>query len=174
MSPTNYRDDIIPQDTADDDSTLESSTDLPLTEDEIEDLLYGEGRSTAERLALLRVLRSDLASRSEGDDADDPAALMTEIDGRIAELEGESDGDSEIVLDSDPLAHRETLAPDSDELEELEEEDEESLEEDEEDEGWEEGEDGEFADEETAEDEDLTDDDEDDEDDVDNGDEVAR
>lgn len=110
MSPTNYRDDIIPQDTADDDSVIETSTGLPLTEDEIDDLLYGEGRSTAERLALLRSLRDDLASRTEGNGTDDAAELIEEISDRITELEEESDGDSEITLDSDPLAHRETLS----------------------------------------------------------------
>ena len=160
MTPTNYRDDILPQDSAEDDSSLETATSQPLSEAEIEDLLYGEGRSTEERLRLLRALRDDVAGR-EGYDVgdDDPEALVNEIDGRIAELESEGDG-GDIVLDNDPLAHRETLSPDSDELEELEEEDEESL--DDEDEP--------AADYDEAIDEDF----EDDEGDIDNDDDVAR
>ena len=63
MTPTNYRDDILPQDSAEDDSSLETATSQPLSEAEIEDLLYGEGRSTEERLRLLRALRDDIADR---------------------------------------------------------------------------------------------------------------
>ncbi|HVX82993.1 MAG TPA: hypothetical protein VHB23_16610 [Devosiaceae bacterium] len=173
MSPTNYRDDILPQDTAEDDSSFETATSQPLSEAEIEDLLYGDGRSTSERLELLRRLRGDIADREGYDVGDDDAeALLTEIDGRIAELEGESD-QLGVVFDSDPLAHRETLAPDSDELEELEEEDEASLDEEDEwlDKEEEAGADayGE-ADREDFEEEDE----EDDEGDIDNDDDVAR
>ena len=109
-------------------------------------------------MSLLRELRDDLAGREGGDVGDnDPAALIREIEDRIVELEGEaSRGGRQIILDIDPLAHRETLSPDSDELEELEEEDEESL--DEEDEWLD------------SEDEDL----EDDEDDLDGEDKGAH
>ena len=83
-------------------------------------------------------------------------------------------GRDDVVFDSDPLAHRETLAPDSDELEALEAEDASSR--DEEDD-WldaeEEGkaENGPYAD---AVSEDFEEDDEDDEGDIDNDDDVAR
>jgi hypothetical protein len=128
MSPSNYRDDIIPQDTAVDDSSLDTGTALPVTEDAIDDLLYGEGRSTEERLRLLRALRGDMAERQGGDLADDdPGELVQMIEDRIAELEGRGDNEG-AVLDTDPLAHRETLAPDSDELDELKDGDEASLE----------------------------------------------
>lgn len=139
MGSNKYRDDLIPQDTAEDDSSFGPGTSQPLSEAEIEDLLYGEGRSIEERLQLLRALRDDLTERDPGDIGEiaeggdnDPAAVIQEINGRIAELEGEVDDQGGVAYDVDPLAHRETLAPDSDELEELEEDDEESLEEEDE------------------------------------------
>ena len=122
MAPTNYRDDLIPQDTAQDESSPETGTSLPLSEAELQDPLYGEGRSVDERLAVLRSLRDD----------NDPQPLIAEIEGRITELEAEAEAGGGVVFDADPLAHRETLSPDSDELEELEEEDEASLDEEDE------------------------------------------
>jgi hypothetical protein len=122
MSPTHYHDDFVAQDTAEDDSSFETGTAQPLSEAEIEDLLYGDGRSSEERLTLLRQLRDDVADR-EGDDVGDNDAtpLLAEIDGRIAELSGdERQGEMPGALDIDPLAHSETLSPDSDEREELE------------------------------------------------------
>ena len=85
MSPTNYQGDIIPQDTAEDDSSLETGAGQPLSEAEIEELLYGEGRPVAERLRLLRALRNDLAAREEADFGDDdPGELIDEIDERVS------------------------------------------------------------------------------------------
>ena len=128
MSPTDYHDDFIPQDTREDEASLDTGVAQPLSEAEIEELLYGEGRSVEERLRLLRELRNDIATRASGTVLDDdPAALTAEIDDRIAELQGEIDLPGDAVFDVDPLAQRETLAPDSDELEELEDEDEDSL-----------------------------------------------
>jgi hypothetical protein len=133
MSPTDYHDDFIPQDTREDEASLDTGVAQPLSEAEIEELLYGEGRSVEERLRLLRELRNDIATRASGTVLDDdPAALTAEIDDRIAELQGEIDLPGDAVFDVDPLAHRETLAPDSDELEELEDEDEDSLDEEDE------------------------------------------
>ncbi|HVW92787.1 MAG TPA: hypothetical protein VHB74_09270 [Devosia sp.] len=132
MTPTNYREDVLPQDTSENDSAVDigPGTGQPLSEAEIDDLLYGEGRSTGERLELLRVLRDDLLDRQGGDfGEDDPGDLIAEIDARITELENDEETGEAGVYDSDPLAHRETLAPDSDELEELDEEEEDSLDE---------------------------------------------
>lgn len=163
MSPTNYRDDVVPQDTAENDSTRETGASLPLGEDEIDDLLYGEGRTTEERLQLLRALRDDIRDREGGDFGDDdPGDLVAEIDARISELENDEETGEAGVYDPDPLAHRETLAPDSDELEELDEEEEDSL--DEEDD-WLDAE--ERAEEEDELDDEADDDDEDDEDEED-------
>lgn len=132
MRTTHFHDDVVPQDTSLDDSSAEANSGQPFGETEIEELLYGGERSSAERLELLRALREDIAERDGGDFGDfrgnDPRALLHEIDSRIAELIGaERDGGKAGALDPDPLAHRETLSPDSDELEALEEDDEASL-----------------------------------------------
>jgi hypothetical protein len=179
MTPTNYRDDILPQDSAEDDSSFETGTSQPLTEAEIDDLLYGDGRSAPERLSLLRALRDDIANRESYDVGDDdPGPLVSEIDARIAELEGET-GQGSVVFDADPLAHRETLAPDSDELEALEEEDAELRDEeddwlDAEDEAEADAENGPYADAVSEDFEEEDGDDEADEGDIDNDDDVAR
>ena len=129
MRSTHFHDDIVPQDTALNDTSEETIISLPLSETEIEDLLYGGERSSAERIELLRALRDDIAERESSDfGGNDPRALLDEIDSRIAELLGaERDGSRHAIFDRDPLAHRETLAPDSDELDALEEDDEASL-----------------------------------------------
>lgn len=179
MSPnaTEFHGDFLPQDSAEDDSSIEANSAQPFSEAELQDLLYGEGRSVEERLTLLRQFRSDLADRAGGDvGGDDATALLAEIDGRIAELEGDENlGEATDTLDVDPLAHRETLSPDSDELEELEGEDADSL--DEEDE-WLDKEEDQAADYRDAVDEDFEDDedeeDEENEHDIDNDDDVAR
>ena len=133
MTPTNYAGDIIPQDAADDDSSFGTNADNTVGEADIEEILYGGEHSPKERLSLLRTLRGNISEREASDFGDgDPQALLDEIDERIAELESD-DETGNIAFDADPLAHRETLSPDSDELEALEEEDEESL--DDEDEG---------------------------------------
>lgn len=135
MTPTNYRDDVLPQDTAENDSTIDigPATSQPLSEAEIDDLLYGEGRTTEERLELLRALRDDLLDREGGDFGEgDPGDLVAEIDARISELENDEETGEAGVYDTDPLAHRETLAPDSDELEDLDEDEEDSLDEEDE------------------------------------------
>jgi hypothetical protein len=170
-NPTEFHDDFLPQDSAEDDSAIEANTAQPFSEAEIEDLLYGDSRSVEERLTLLRQFRADLAARAGGDIADDdPTELIAEIDERIAELEGlENLGEGGDTIDVDPLAHRETLAPDSDELEAIEDEDEASL--DEEDEWLDEEEEAEDedqgADYRDAVDEDFEEDDDEDEDDED-------
>jgi hypothetical protein len=58
--------------------------------------------------------------------------IAAEIDEAIARLAGGSERDPDLVndavqMDDDPLNHRETLSPDSDELEAIEEDDEASL-----------------------------------------------
>jgi len=171
-NPTEFHDDFLPQDSAEDDSSMEANTAQPFTEAELQDLLYGDSRSVEERLTLLRQFRADLAARAGGDIADDDSEeLIAEIDQRIAELQGDENlGETAGTIDVDPLAHRETLAPDSDELEAIEEEDEASL--DEEDEWLDEEEEAEnedqAADYRDAVDEDFEDDEDEDEDEDDN------
>jgi hypothetical protein len=132
MTATNFHDDFLPQDSAEDDSSIEAITSQPLSEAEIEELLYGGERSSRERLELLRSLRADLADRESNDFGErDAEAIVAEIDSRIAELTGaERDGEEAGAIDPDPLAHRETLSPDSDELDDLEAADDDSLDDD--------------------------------------------
>jgi hypothetical protein len=133
-NPTEFHGDFLPQDSADDDSSIAANAAQPFSEAELEDLLYGDSRSVEERLTLLREFRDNLAARAGGDIADDDSEeLIAEIDRRISELQSdETLGEAADTVDVDPLAHRETLAPDSDEMEALEDADEASLDEEDE------------------------------------------
>ncbi len=125
---------IIPQDIVAPDGSGESLTALPVSQSEIDDLLYGVDRPVHERVERLNELAASLRDLQPGDFGDqDPRALIGEIEEAIARLSGGvvDDAAAELgAMDDDPLAHRETLAPDSDELEALEEEDEASMSED--------------------------------------------
>jgi hypothetical protein len=132
MRPSNHPGHIIPQDTAPTDAVGDVITGLPISQDEIDELMYGEDRPTEDRLDRLRELADDLRTRQAGEVGDDDAAnLLSSIERAISALETKSAFVGEPgMLDEDPLDHRETLAPDSDELDEIEEEDEESVEDD--------------------------------------------
>lgn len=91
---------------------------LPVSQTEIEELLYGDDWSADERLAQLRALRTELSNLEATDFGDDdPRTLMDAIDEAVARLNGiDGEGMDPTSIDHDPAAHRETLAPDSDEL----------------------------------------------------------
>jgi hypothetical protein len=128
---------ILPQDVKAQDGWGEMVTALPISQAEIEELLYGDDRPPQERIARLQELagqlREDLpGDLGDGDGLADSKALLLEVDEAIARLQGDMDRDPDLVFDEvstdgDPLNHRETLSPDSDELEEIEEDDESSL-----------------------------------------------
>lgn len=130
MKPTNPHH-VISRDTALADGSPEVLSELPFTLDEVNDLLYGDDRPAAERIGRLQELADDLRARQAGDLADgDPGALLAEVEGAIRLLETKSLFVGEPgLLDEDPLDHRETLSPDSDEMEMIAEDDAESLEE---------------------------------------------
>lgn len=116
------------------DETLGNDGDLPgfaapVSTAEIDDLLYSEDWPVEERLARLQSMREQMAALEPSDFGDDdPAVLIGQIDEAIARLTGGPDTEIEQAgIALDPVAHRETLAPDSDELAELEEEDEASF-----------------------------------------------
>ncbi len=101
----------------------------PVSQTEIEELLYNDDWPIRERLARLREMRGEIADLEAPDYGDeDPVALVRSIDDAITRLEQLS-GESmdRTSIDQDPSAHRETLSPDSDELEAIEEADEASF-----------------------------------------------
>ena len=124
---------VLPQDVVPQDGWGDMMTALPISQAEIEDLLYGDDRPAHERVERLAELADSLRNREPADFGDnDPGRLLAEIDGAIARISGAMDrdvareGDEPTMID-DPLNHRETLSPDSDELEAIEEDDEASL-----------------------------------------------
>lgn len=124
---------VLPQDLVSPDGSGDMLTALPVSQSEIEELLYGDDRPVSERIGRLRELSAQLRDQEPGDFGDnDPGALANEMDEAVARLTGDFDRDLGVVsdaptMDDDPLNHRETLSPDSDELEEIEEDDEASL-----------------------------------------------
>jgi len=124
---------IVPQDILPQDGSGNSLTALPFGQAEIEELLYGDDRPAQERIARLQELAGQMREEEPGDFGDgDPKALLLEINEAISRLSGDVDRDPDMALDQvstdgDPLNHRETLSPDSDELETIEADDERSL-----------------------------------------------
>lgn len=124
---------VLPQDITPPDGWGEMNAAQPVSPAEIDELLYGEDRPAEERLARLREIADTLRQMEPADFGDDdPGVLLGQIDEAIARLSGALDRDPQLIFDEvsaddDPLNHRETLSPDSDELEEIEEEDQESL-----------------------------------------------
>ncbi|MHA6298640.1 hypothetical protein [Devosia sp. CAU 1758] len=90
----------------------------PYSQTEIDDLLYGDDRPVADRVARLREIREELAARESGDfGGEDPAALLVELDRAIAELGGDAEnldetGDAAAVMMVDPADHLDALSPD--------------------------------------------------------------
>jgi hypothetical protein len=120
MRPSNHPGHVLPQDTAPGDANEEVIIGQPVSLNEVDDLLYGEDRPADLRLDRLRELADDMRARAAG-------VTLRELERAITTLEArDRDARPGMVFD-DPLDHRETLAPDSDELEEIEEEDEQSI-----------------------------------------------
>ena len=125
---------VLPQDIVPQDGWGDMLTALPVSQAEIEDLLYGDDRPAEERIERLSEIADSLRNREPGDFGDnDPGVLLGEIDNAISRLRAGTERDPEMItddeptMDDDPLNHRETLSPDSDELEEIEAKDEASL-----------------------------------------------
>ena len=139
MSQTNSGSSILDQESQLGDAVDQPGIDYPFTQDEIDDLLYGETDSTGDRLAKLRELRDQITARRGAEwMGDDPQRMLGEIETAIQRLEGASGADQdrdysldETMMDTDPLSHRETLSPDDDQLLDAQEAEEASLEADE-------------------------------------------
>ena len=120
------------QDTRSNDGTDQVLMVNPISQNEIDELLYSDEFPREERLERLRYYRDELSAREASDfGLDDPGALLGQVELAIAALE-EGGGESmdPASVDHNPEDHRETLSPDSDELEAIEQADEESLQED--------------------------------------------
>jgi hypothetical protein len=124
---------IVPQDLVPQDGSGSSLTALPISQAEVDELLYGDDRPPRERIARLQEVAAMLRDDEPGDFGDgDPHALLGEVDEAIARLQGDMNREPDLIFDDvstdgDPLNHRETLSPDSDELEAIEGDDEASL-----------------------------------------------
>ena len=120
------------QDTRSNDGTDQVMMVNPISQTEIDELLYSDEFPREERLARLRYYRDELSEREASDfGLDDPGALLGQIQEAMSALE-DSFGESmdPASVDHNPEDHRETLSPDSDELEAIEQADEASLEDD--------------------------------------------
>lgn len=120
---------VLPQDTGIDDEAFPPGIAQPVSQAEIEELLYNDDRPADQRAQRLRELRDELDVRASGDfGSDDPRAVIREIDAALAGLEdSDSEGMDPVSVDHNPEGHRETLSPDSDELEAIEADDRASL-----------------------------------------------
>jgi hypothetical protein len=131
MSASNHPGRILPQDTAPGDAIDEILAGMAISIDEVRELLYGDDRPVEARVERLRELAEEVRARETGEVGNDAASLRAEIERAIGDLESKGGRINEPgALDVDPLEHRETLAPDSDEREALEDADEESVEDD--------------------------------------------
>jgi hypothetical protein len=101
----------------------------PLSQAEIDELLYSDEFPREERLARLRQVRLELSEQEASDfGSDDPGALLGVVIEAIAALEdGVGESMDAASVDHNPEDHRETLSPDSDELDAIEQADEDSL-----------------------------------------------
>jgi hypothetical protein len=111
---------MVPQDTNFDNADQPGIA-QPYTQAEIEDLLYGDDRPAAERLARLRELRDESSIRESGDWGDqDPASMLDELDRAIDELSAtiaNSDDNEDYAglatnFDNDPSDRLDSLSPD--------------------------------------------------------------
>ncbi|MHA6689917.1 hypothetical protein [Devosia sp. A449] len=131
---------MVPQDTNFDNSD-QPGISQPYSQSEIEELLYGDDRPAAERLARLKELRDESAIRESGDwGGQDPASLLDELDRAIDELSAtiangdENDAYSGLgtSFDNDPADRLDALSPDDEEARQAIEGDEDAFFEDEE------------------------------------------
>lgn len=111
----------------DENEPMRSGPALPLAQDDIDELLYGEELPAGQRLTELRQLREQLYGSDAADVGErDSKLLLGEVDRAIAELESPGEGMDPTSVDHNPEDHRETLSPDDDLLLDAQEEDDES------------------------------------------------
>lgn len=90
MSQTHHHGTMLPQDTNFDNADQPGIA-QSFSQSEIEELLFGNDRPLADRLARLREIRSELVARESADwGDDDPQALLVEVDRAIDALSTDS------------------------------------------------------------------------------------
>jgi hypothetical protein len=112
-----HADPVVSQDTWPSDDTSPSNVGSPISQAEIEELMYNEQMPRAERLSELRALRDDLLGQEAADlGEDDPKSLLASIEQAIDSLEfAENGGEGALLeMNRDPTDHMETLSPDDD------------------------------------------------------------
>ncbi|GHA31820.1 hypothetical protein GCM10007989_29860 [Devosia pacifica] len=123
-NPTQHRGSILPQDTDFDSGADQPGIAQPISQTEIEDLMYTDARPVEDRLARLREMREEAAARVHADLGEQDARDLTdEIDAAIETLSRDEqfadDNDDLAGLDpayeADPADHLDTLSPDDDE-----------------------------------------------------------
>ena len=108
---------LVPQETSFDNADTPGIA-QPYSQNEVEDLLYGNDRPARDRLERLKEMRAEAAVRESGDlGGQDPAFLVEELDRAIAELSRDLDnaddtGSVDAAMSDDPADHLETLSPD--------------------------------------------------------------
>jgi hypothetical protein len=107
---------VFAQDYQTDDENFPPGNADPVTEAELDDLLYGEG-DPHERMARLLELRNELVGRQSSEFTDDDAnELLADVDRAILRLRGDRGSPAELGdFEGEETDHRETLSPDSDE-----------------------------------------------------------
>jgi hypothetical protein len=113
---------ILPQDTDFEGGADQPGIAQPLSQAEIDELLYNDERPTEERLARLQEMRDELQARQNADiDGRDQKAMLREMDAAIESLTGGGDRESDdpddfAPLDGayvvDPADHLDALSPD--------------------------------------------------------------
>lgn len=130
MSHTHDHGTMLPQDTNFDNAD-QPGISQPFSQNEIEELLFGDDRPVEERLERLREIRSEAIARESADWGDeDPAALLDEIDRAIEALDSDvteaDDTDAyanlSAPIEHNPADHIETLSPDDEVRQGLEDE----------------------------------------------------
>lgn len=117
MAQTHEHGGVLPQETNFDNAD-QPGISQPYTQSEIEDLVFNGTLSVEERLARLREMRDEAATRESGDWGDgDPAVMMDEIDRAIEELSGDQSASDDNLplepgLSDDPSDHLHVLSPD--------------------------------------------------------------
>jgi hypothetical protein len=122
MSPTVEFNELLAED-----SPLGNDGDLsgvaqPVSESEIDELLYSEEWTTEQRITRLETLRADLLEMEAASaDKSDRNALLARIDDALTQLRLDRGGEIDpTAADHDPATHRETMSPDDDDLLDIE------------------------------------------------------